>query len=247
MMSKEGSELKNILEAALLAAGEPLTLERMFALFPADVRPSRQAINDALKALASEYQGRGIELKQIDRSYRFQTRERYAPWLARLAQERAPRYSRALLETLAIIAYKQPVTRGDIEAIRGVAVSTDIVRTLLEREWVRQVGHRDVPGKPALYGTTRQFIEHFNLSSLDELPPLSELRDLAEIGRELNLPFPPKIPAGNRGERDSQTEEAAKAATEEMDEEPAEPADAADEPQTSPVSAPLASNVRGHE
>ncbi|MFQ5935551.1 MAG: SMC-Scp complex subunit ScpB [Acidiferrobacterales bacterium] len=185
-MSDEIFELKNIIEAALLAAGEPLTVDRMLSMFPADSRPSRQAIGEALKALAREYEGRGIELRRIDRSYRFQTCEKYAAWIARLQQERPARYSRALLETLAIIAYKQPVTRGDIEAIRGVSVSTEIIRTLLEREWIRQVGHRDVPGKPALYGTTRQFIEHFNLASLDELPALAELRDFEQIGRELD-------------------------------------------------------------
>ena len=185
-MSEEIFELKNIIEAALLAANEPLTVDKMLSMFPADSQPPRHAIAEALNALQQEYEGRGIELKRIDRSYRFQTRERYAEWIARLQQERPPRYSRALLETLAIIAYKQPVTRGDIESVRGVSVSTDIIRTLVEREWVRQVGHRDAPGKPALYGTTRQFVEHFNLSSLAELPPLAEVRDLEEIGRELD-------------------------------------------------------------
>ena len=185
-MTQEIFELKNIVEAALLTANEPLTVERILSMFPGDSRPSRQAINEALKVLEQEYEGRGIELKHIDRGYRFQTREKYAEWIARLQQERPPRYSRALLETLAIIAYKQPVTRGDIESIRGVSVSTDIIHALLEREWIRQVGHRDTPGRPALYGTTRQFIEHFNLSSLDELPALAEVRDLEQIGRELD-------------------------------------------------------------
>jgi segregation and condensation protein B len=185
-MSTEIFELKNIIEAALLAANEPLAVEKMLSMFPVDSQPSRQAIAEALKVLQQEYEGRGIELKRIDRSYRFQTREKYAEWITRLKQERPSRYSRALLETLAIIAYKQPVTRGDIESVRGVSVSTDIIRTLVEREWIRQVGHRDVPGKPALYGTTRQFVEHFNLSSLAELPPLAELRDLEQIGIELD-------------------------------------------------------------
>ena len=192
-MTQEIFELKNIVEAALLTANEPLTVERMLSMFPGDSRPSRQAINEALKVLEQEYEGRGIELKHIDRGYRFQTREKYAEWIARLQQERPPRYSRALLETLAIIAYKQPVTRGDIESIRGVSVSTDIIHALLEREWIRQVGHRDTPGRPALYGTTRQFIEHFNLSSLDELPALAELRDLEQIGRELDQRLGPGI------------------------------------------------------
>jgi segregation and condensation protein B len=186
-MSLQKAELKNLIEAALLAAGEPLTIERLLAMFPDESRPSRQAVSDALKELERDYEGRGIELKRIDRGYRVQTRERYAEWLGRLSQERPPRYSRALLETLAIIAYRQPVTRGDIESIRGVSVSSEIVHALLEREWIRQVGHRDTPGKPALYGTTRQFNEYFNLASLDELPPLADLRDLDEIGRQLDL------------------------------------------------------------
>ncbi len=186
-MSEPATELKNILEAALLTAAEPLSVEQLLSMFPGDGRPSRQAVTEALQSLQADYEGRGIELKRIDRSYRVQTRERYAPWIARLYEERAPRYSRALLETIAIIAYKQPVTRGDIEAIRGVSVSTDIIRALLEREWIRQVGFRDTPGRPALYGTTSKFTEYFNLSSLDELPPLAEPRDLEQVGRQLDL------------------------------------------------------------
>lgn len=180
-------ELKNIIEAALLTAGEPLTIERMLAMFPEGARPAREQIHEVLDALAHECEGRGIELRQIDRAYRFQTRVKYADWIARLSEERPPRYSRALLETLAIIAYRQPVTRGEIEDIRGVAVSSEIVKTLLEREWVRQVGQRDVPGRPALYGTTRGFLEYFNLKSLDELPPLSALRDIEEVARQLDM------------------------------------------------------------
>lgn len=180
-------ELKNIIEAALLTAGEPLTIDRMLAMFPEGARPAREQIHEILGALAEECEGRGIELRQIDRAYRFQTRAKYADWIARLSEERPPRYSRALLETLAIIAYRQPVTRGEIEDIRGVAVSTEIVKTLLEREWIRQVGQRDVPGRPALYGTTRGFLEYFNLKSLDELPPLSALRDIEEVARQFDL------------------------------------------------------------
>ena len=180
-------ELKNILEAALLVAGQSLTIEKMLSMFPQESQPTREEIREALKMMEEEYAERVVVLKQIDRSWRFQTREKYAPWVARLAEERPVRYSRALLETLAIIAYRQPVTRGDIEEIRGVAVSTDIIKTLLGREWVRQVGVRNVPGRPALYGTTREFLEHFNLKGLDELPPLSALRDLDVISQELNL------------------------------------------------------------
>jgi segregation and condensation protein B len=181
------SELKNIIEAALLVAGQPLTIEKMLSLFPEDARPLRDELQAVLRSLQQEYADRGIELKKIDHSYRFQTREKYSEWIARLSEERPLRYSRALLETLAIIAYRQPVTRGEIEEIRGVTVSSEIVKTLLGREWVHQVGQREVPGRPALYGTTRGFLEHFNLASLDELPPLSELRDIDKIAAELNL------------------------------------------------------------
>jgi segregation and condensation protein B len=159
----------------------------MLTMFPAESQPTREEIRAVLEMLEEEYAERVVELKQIDRSWRFQTRDKYASWIQRLAEERPVRYSRALLETLAIIAYRQPVTRGDIENIRGVTVSTDIIKTLLGREWIRQVGVRNVPGRPALYGTTREFLEHFNLRNLEELPPLSALRDLDTISNELNL------------------------------------------------------------
>lgn len=186
-MSEPNTELKNIIEAALLVAGQPLTIEKMLTMFPSESPPTREEIRAVLEMLEEEYAERVVELKQIDRSWRFQTRDKYAPWIQRLAEERPVRYSRALLETLAIIAYRQPVTRGDIENIRGVTVSTDIIKTLLGREWIRQVGVRNVPGRPALYGTTREFLEHFNLKNLEELPPLSALRDLDVISNELNL------------------------------------------------------------
>lgn len=189
-MEQTNPELKNIIEAALLVAGEPLTIDKMLSLFAEDSRPTREEVHAVVDVLRDECEPRGIELKQIDRGYRFQTREKYAPWIARLSEERPLKYSRALLETLAIIAYRQPVTRGEIEDIRGVAVSTDIIKTLLGREWIKQVGVRDVPGKPALYGTTRGFLEHFNLTSLDSLPPLAELRDINRIAAELNLQLP---------------------------------------------------------
>ncbi|MBI3896815.1 MAG: SMC-Scp complex subunit ScpB [Gammaproteobacteria bacterium] len=179
-------EVKNIVEAALLVAGQPLTLDRMAAMFPEDSRPTRDEIRDVLQQLEQEYAERGIELKQIEKAYRLQTREKYSSWLARLVEERPARYSRALLETLAIIAYRQPVTRGDIEDIRGVGVSTEIIKTLMQRDWIREVGRKEVPGRPALYGTTREFLEYFSLGKLDELPPLAELRDIALIGAELD-------------------------------------------------------------
>lgn len=186
-MSDTNKELKNILEAALLVAGKPLSFKRMAALFPKDATPTQEEFKQAVAELESDYADRGVELKKVGKGYRFQSREKYSEWVSRLSEERPARYSRALLETLAIIAYRQPVTRGDIEDIRGVTVSTDTIRTLVDREWIREVGHRDVPGKPALFGTAPGFLEHFNLTSLSDLPPLSELRDLEEIGRELNF------------------------------------------------------------
>ncbi len=170
-----------------MIANQPVTIDRLIALFPEGARPAREEIRHALDVLMDDYKGRGIELKKIDKSYRLQSKTEYSDWLSRLTEEKPPRYSRAALETLAIIAYRQPVTRGDIEDIRGVTVSTDIIRNLIDREWIRQVGSRDVPGKPSLYGTTKVFLEYFNLSGLSELPSLSELRDLEEIGKELNL------------------------------------------------------------
>jgi len=183
-------ELKNIVEAAIMISDTPLTLDRILTMFPENARPDRQLVRDVITTLEQEYAGRGIELRRIDKGWRMQTHSDYAPWLSRLQAERPQRYSRALLETLAIIAYRQPVTRGEIEDIRGVAVSTDIIRTLQERDWVRQVGVRDVPGKPALFGTTRAFLEYFNLSSLSEMPALADIRDLEAIASELNLKLP---------------------------------------------------------
>ncbi|GMR20628.1 MAG: hypothetical protein BMS9Abin36_1224 [Gammaproteobacteria bacterium] len=186
-MPEVNTELKNILESALLVAGQPLSINKLLSLFPEDSRPERDEIKATLKVLAEDYEDRGIELKQIDRSYRIQSKQKYAQWLKRLNEEKPPRYSRAALETLAIIAYRQPVTRADIEEIRGVSVSTEIIRGMTDREWVRQVGQRDVPGKPALYGTTREFLEYFNLKSLSEMPSLAELRDLEDISKDLNM------------------------------------------------------------
>jgi len=189
-MTDTPSDLQNIVEAALLVAGVPLTLDKLQSLFPEDSRPTRDDLLAVLKQIENECAHRGVELRQIDKGWRFQTREKYAEWIARLSEERPVRYSRALLETLAIIAYRQPVTRGEIEDIRGVAVSSEIIKTLTGREWIREVGRRDVPGRPVLYGTTRGFLEHFNLKGLDELPPLAELRDVDKIAAELNLRLP---------------------------------------------------------
>jgi segregation and condensation protein B len=177
--------LKMILEAALLAAAEPLSVERLLALFEAGQRPAREAVRAALQELAGDYEGRGVELVEVASGFRVQVRQLFAPWVSRLWEERAARYSRALLETLALIAYRQPITRGEIEEVRGVSVSSTLIKTLLERGWIKVLGHREVPGRPALYGTTRVFLDYFNLKSLGELPPLAELRDLDAIGAEL--------------------------------------------------------------
>ena len=182
--------VKRILEAALLAAGGPLTLDRLLELFEEEECPQRSQVAAELEALVEDYQGRGIELQQVAGGYRFQVRSEYAPWVARLWDEKPARYSRALLETLALVAYRQPITRGEIEEIRGVSVSTNIIKTLTERDWVRVVGHRDVPGRPALYATTRRFLDYFGLRSLNDLPPLSEIKDLEALEPELDLPQP---------------------------------------------------------
>ncbi len=180
-------QLKNIIEGALLAVGQALTVDRIISMFPEDEKPSRQKVKEALQALEKDCADRGIELKQVASGYRFQVKKENTEWVHRLWDERPSRYSRASMETLALIAYRQPITRGEIEEVRGVSVSSNIVKTLLEREWIRCLGHRDVPGKPAMYGTTKQFLDYFNLKSLDELPKLSDLMDLDKIGNQFEL------------------------------------------------------------
>lgn len=173
--------VKHIIEASLLAAGRPLTVEELRQLFQeTETGVDRAAIRQALSVLDAEYAQRSVELKEVASGFRFQVKAAYAPWVSRLWAERPARYSRALLETLALIVYRQPITRGEIEDIRGVSVSSSILKTLQEREWIRVLGHRDVPGRPALYGTTRKFLDHFNLRSLAELPPLAAIRELEE-------------------------------------------------------------------
>lgn len=182
-----GDQLRNIVEGLLIAAGKPLSLDDMLAVFEEHERPERQDLRAAIADIADACDGRGYELKEIASGFRFQVRESLASWVSRLWEERPQRYTRALLETLALIAYRQPITRGDIEDIRGVSVSSTIIRTLLDREWIRVVGHRDVPGRPAMFATTRQFLDYFNLKSLQDLPPLSEIRDLDQLDRQLSL------------------------------------------------------------
>ena len=179
--------LQQIIEGALLAAGKPLSLDAMLNLFDEVEQPDKRTLREVLEKLAADYAGRGIEIKQVSSGWRIQVRAECSPWVSRLWDEKPGRYSRALMETLALIAYRQPITRGEIEDIRGVSVSTHIIKTLLEREWVRVVGQRDVPGRPSLYATTREFLDYFNLQSLDQLPTLAEIRDLDEINRELDL------------------------------------------------------------
>ncbi len=178
---------KQIIEGLLLAAGKPLPISKIADVFPEHARPETEELQAAIKAIELDCEQRGFELKKVASGYRFQVKQEFGEWVGKLWDERPQRYSRALLETISIIAYRQPITRGEIEKIRGVAVSTNIIRTLIEREWVRVVGHRDVPGRPAMYATTKQFLDYFNLKSLEELPPLSEIRDLEDLDPELSL------------------------------------------------------------
>ncbi len=179
--------LKNILEAAMMAAGSPLSLERMQTLFDEDQQPSKDDLRAALAELNNDLTGRGIELAEVASGYRLQVRGATALHVSRLWEEKPQRYTRALLETLALIAYRQPLTRGDIEDVRGVVVSSNTIKTLMERDWIRIVGHRDVPGRPAMYATTREFLDYFGLKSLEELPSLAEIRELDDANRRLEL------------------------------------------------------------
>ncbi len=184
----ETEKLKVIIEAALLAAGRPLDVNQLEKLFdPQCDDVNRDDIRACLESLQAEYIGRGCELKQVASGYRLQVRQEFEPWIARLWEEKPPRYSRALLETLALIVYRQPITRAEIEDIRGVGVSSGIIKTLLERGWIRVLGHKEIPGKPALYGSTQRFLDYFNLKSLDDLPSLAALKDWGEVQAQLEL------------------------------------------------------------
>jgi segregation and condensation protein B len=186
-MSDVDNKVKMIIEGLLLSAGRPLSLDNITAVFSEDEKPDRQELKAVMEAIAEDCDDRGFELKEVASGFRFQVKQELSEWVAKLWEERPPRYTRALLETLALIAYRQPITRGDIEEIRGVAVSANIIRTLLDREWIRVVGHRDVPGRPAMFATTKQFLDYFNLKSLQELPPLAEIKDLDSAAQELDL------------------------------------------------------------
>lgn len=187
-MSNVDNKVKMIVEGLLLAAGRPLTLENIGQIFADDDEiPEKSELQEVMAAIDESCNDRGFELKETASGFRFQVKQELSEWVGKLWEERPPRYTRALLETLALVAYRQPLTRGDIEEIRGVGVSSNIVRTLLDREWIRVVGHRDVPGRPAMFATTRQFLDYFNLKSLQELPPLADIKDLVEKSKEFDL------------------------------------------------------------
>lgn len=189
-------KLKSILEALLASSDRPLSVNSLFELFVGDIeQPTKDEIRQAIQQLTEQYQHGGVELKQVASGFRLQVKPAYETWVSRLWQQKPPRYSRALMETLALIAYRQPITRGEIEDIRGVSVSSNIIKTLQEREWVKPLGHKDVPGKPTLYGTSREFLDYFNLKSLNELPTLAEIRDLDQYHPE--LAFNEKIETGS--------------------------------------------------
>lgn len=209
------TSLKCILEAVLLAAGEPLDRAALARIFEEAERPDDAAISAALAELQEDYAERGLELKEVASGFRIQVREEVNPWVARLWEERPQRYSRALLETLALIAYRQPITRGEIEEVRGVSVRSNIIRTLQEREWIRVVGYRDIPGKPALFGTTRSFLDYFNLTSLDDLPSLAEIKDMDNFDPELDFGLAGEVRTADGESLDD---------GEEPDAEPAQPA-----------------------
>jgi segregation and condensation protein B len=187
--------VRRIIEAALLAAQRPLSLAQMAELFPEEAPAPADAIAQAIEALREDCSQRGVELVEVASGFRYQVRSEVQPWVSRLWVERQVKYTRATLETLALIAYRQPITRGEIEQVRGVAIHSNLIKTLEEREWIRVVGHRDVPGKPALFGTTRNFLDYFGLKNLDELPPLAELREIAELDPELPFEAAPTIAA----------------------------------------------------
>src|SRR5229473_2176415 len=199
--------VKNVVEASLLAAGRPLTLEELMSVFDERDGSIADEVKDAIAALTQEYETRGLELLEVASGFRVQIRAAVAQPVARLWQERPAKYSRALLETLALIAYRQPITRGEIEQIRGVAVNPNIIKTLHERNWIRVVGHRDVPGKPELLGTTREFLDYFSLKKLDDLPTLAQLKELEDLRVQLTLPgADPQVATGTDADANAEAD-----------------------------------------
>lgn len=218
------NDLKNIIEAVLLASESAVNVARIQSLFEEDAAPEAAQIKECLEELRKDCENRGIELAKVGSGYRFQTQEKYADYLRKLHAAKPPKLSRALLETLAIVAYRQPVSRGDIEEVRGVAVSSEIMQRLIDREWIKQVGVRDVPGRPALFGTTPEFLSYFNLESLKDLPSLMEQRELGQIAGEMETPLPPEVLAAL--ESSEKNEEAESEAEEVSENESAEEIDA---------------------
>jgi segregation and condensation protein B len=217
--------LCNVVEAVLMAAGRPVTIDQMLELFEEHERPAAADLRDALADLDRRFEGTGIEIHEVSSGWRVQVRQQYSATVSRLWQERPSRYSRALLETLSLIAYRQPITRGEIEDIRGVTVASTIMRTIQERGWIRVVGHREVPGHPELLGTTREFLDYFGLKSLDDLPTLAQLQDLVDINEQLELPGAPGLPALPAASADSAGEDLLPGVEPTHDDEPA-PVDA---------------------
>jgi segregation and condensation protein B len=205
----DDTQIKHVIEAALLAAGRPLSFDKIASLFATRASElDKETLQSALDALGSDYKQRGLELKEVSSGYRIQIKRSMSEWLTPLWEERAPRYTRALLETLALVAYRQPITRAEIEEVRGVAVSTNIMRTLLERSWVRVVGHRDVPGKPAMFGTTREFLDYFGLKRLEDLPALADIKDgLPELSPQTDLIDALEIDDGGEVEESAEADE----------------------------------------
>ena len=195
------TNLKNIIEAALMASGKPLSIKLLLILFEEDARPDKREVLEVLQQLQDDYEGRGVEIVEVASGWRLQVRQELSTWINRLWEEKPARYSRALLETMALIAYRQPITRGEIEEIRGVAVRRNIMKTLQEREWVRMLGHRDVPGRPAMYGTSRKFLDYFGLKALDEMPTLMELKELGPLNQEFELGVVSEDEATESGQR----------------------------------------------
>lgn len=195
-------ELKYFVESALLAAGQPLSIDQLQKLFDDGAEPEKSQIRQAINSLMDDYADRGLTIKEVASGFRIQIESDMVERLQKLWEQRPPRYSRAMFETLALIAYRQPMTRGEIEEIRGVSVSTNIIRSLLEREWIRIVGHRDVPGRPEMFGTTRQFLDYFGLKKLDDLPPLADLADWESLRVQLDLPAVDEEAAGEPASND---------------------------------------------